>query len=269
MIGYVVVQAEATCQEADLKAYLGQYVPEYMVPARIIIVPDLPRTSSGKVDRHALPDPERTGWIEEDQQQQARTPLEALLVEIWSEVLEMEQVGIHENFFELGGHSLLIRRVLTRVQEVLQKDMPTSVIFNAPTIAEMAELISEKPAEPMDEVNALVPREHSHGAPLSFEQQRLWFLDQLLPGSCIYLIPGAQRIQGQLHSRALEQSIGALIKRHESLRTHFEDHDGEPIQVIRDHGELLLTSDRSTRTSTSGAREGNSAHGQRGEKTAV
>ena len=240
VIGYVVAQAEATCQEADLKAYLGQYVPEYMVPARLVIVPDLPRTSSGKVDRHALPDPERTGRIEQEQQQ-ARTPLEALLVEIWSEVLEMEQVGIHENFFELGGHSLLATQVLARVQERLHQEglhieLPVSLLFEAPTIAKLMERIYERLAdEPKNQENtqiALVPREHSQGASLSFEQQRLWFLDQLVPESTVYLIPGSWHLQGRMDTAILERCVAELGQRHESLRTTFVRRDGEPVQMI-------------------------------------
>ena len=143
-------------------------------------------------------------------------------------------VGICENFFELGGHSLLATQLMSRVRAVLQVDLPLRSLFEAPTVAGLAQsvervLCSERGVE----VPPLVPVSREQDLPLSFAQQRLWFLDQLEPGSSAYNIPNAVRLSGKLDTKALEQSMQELVRRHESLRTTLRTREGQPVQVIR------------------------------------
>ncbi|HEX2094370.1 MAG TPA: amino acid adenylation domain-containing protein, partial [Longimicrobiaceae bacterium] len=218
---------------AELRAHVGAHLPGYMVPSAMVALERFPLTPSGKVDRRALPAPERTadgtGYVGPG------TPTEEILAGIWAEVLGTDRVGIHDDFFDLGGHSLLATRVVSRVRRALGVELPLRALFEAPTVAGLAgrveALLREargESAPPLERVSRDRP------LPLSFAQQRLWFIDRLQPGSAAYNIPAALRLTGWLDVAALERSLTEVVRRHEALRTVFAADGEEPVQVVRD-----------------------------------
>ncbi|HEX7239634.1 MAG TPA: amino acid adenylation domain-containing protein, partial [Longimicrobiaceae bacterium] len=191
----------------------------------------LPLTAHGKVDRRALPAPEYGGA---EEYVAPRTVTEEVLAGIWGEVLGVERVGVGENFFDLGGHSLLATRVVARAQAALGTEIPLRVLFEAPTVAGLAgrvEAALREGAGVQVPPIVAVPRDGTP-LPLSFAQARLWFIDQLEPGSTTYSIPVPLRLRGALDARALAGALTGLTRRHESLRTVFATEHGEPVQVV-------------------------------------
>ncbi|MBW4497711.1 MAG: amino acid adenylation domain-containing protein [Oscillatoria princeps RMCB-10] len=233
LVAYVVPKQEPAPTWSDLRRFLFEQLPEYMVPATFVILEALPLTVNGKVDRRALPAPEFKPELQWSLVA-PRTPIEEMLASIWADVLRIELVGVHHNFFELGGHSLLTIQVISRVRDILAVELPLRNFFEAPTIAEFAELIenSLKNGQSVETLPLLsIPR--SKSIPLSFAQARLWFLDQLQPNSSLYNIPLALRLSGQLNIAALQSSINEIIQRHEAFRTNFTTgEEGQPVQII-------------------------------------
>ncbi|HEX8272558.1 MAG TPA: amino acid adenylation domain-containing protein [Longimicrobiaceae bacterium] len=229
LAAYVVGDAGADV----LREHLRRDLPEYMLPAAFVAVDALPLTPSGKLDRRALPAPD-FGSAEE-RYVAPRTPAEEVLAGIFAEVLELERVGTEQNFFHLGGHSLLAARVVARARVALGVEIPLRALFEAPTVAGLAEhaeaALREGAGVRLPPV-VPVPRDGSP-LPLSFTQQRLWFIDQLEPGSATYNLPVPLRLRGALDARALAVALTELARRHESLRTVFHAIAGEPTQVVR------------------------------------
>ncbi len=215
-------------------AFLKDRLPDYMVPSALVEIPSVPLTAHGKVDRKSLPDPTETVAPVETRLDPPRTPAEELLAGIWSEVLRVERVGRDDSFFDLGGHSLLATRVLSRLREVLQVDLPLRALFEAPTVAELAPRIEAARAAGGTELPPLLPAPRDGDLPLSFSQERLWFLEQLQPGTAVYHIPNAVRMSGTLDVAALRRSLAEVVRRHEALRTVFAVRGGRPVQVIRE-----------------------------------
>ncbi len=237
-------QEGAAPSSAELRQVLGMRLPEFMVPSAFVVLEALPETANGKVDRKALPMPEDGGPSTVDYVA-PQTPLEETLSLIWAEVLSLERVGVKDNFFELGGHSLLATQVLSRVSNELGLGLPVSSLFEEPTVHGLARGIegqrwqTEGTPTPL-----LAPVAQTSGRkqvfPQSFAQQRIWFLEQLEPGTSTYNIPSAVRLQGELDVAALEQSFNELIRRHESLRTSFTQQGGEAVQVIAQEASLSM-----------------------------
>ena len=233
LIGYVVSQQGHATSLVELRAHLRERLPEYMVPSQFVMLEELPVTPNGKVDRQALAAPDRSRAQLEGAYVAARTPEEEILVNVFQKVLRIDQVGIHDNFFELGGHSLLAMQVISNLRESFQVELPLRCLFESPTVAELAGSISR--ALQQQEAIAM-PRitkvDREEALPLSFAQQRLWFLDQLEPDSAFYNIPAAIRLYGELNVEALQRSLSEIVRRHEALRTSFRMFDGQPLQVI-------------------------------------
>jgi amino acid adenylation domain-containing protein len=241
LAAYVVGDAE----RETLQPWLRERLPEYMVPSRWLTLESLPLTANGKVDRDAL-----ARWAESVEAPPAsgetgapRTPLEELLAVVWSELLGVEQVGVTESFFDLGGHSLLATQLVSRLRSLVGLEVPLRALFEHPTVAELAGWLEEQrrgeqpPAPPL----VPVPREAREGdLPLSFAQERLWFLDQLAPGNPVYNLPLAIRLRGALHVPALAHSLGEVVARHESLRTVFAVAGSMPVQRITAPGRFSL-----------------------------
>ncbi|HEU4556335.1 MAG TPA: amino acid adenylation domain-containing protein, partial [Longimicrobium sp.] len=223
---------------ASLREHVRQSLPEYMVPGAIVVLEALPLTVNGKLDRKALPAPESRS--EEGRFAAPRTPVEEVLAGIWAEVLRLERVGVHESFFELGGHSLLAARVILRLPDVFAIELPLRALFERPTIAELAKAVEDELRKGLPVLPPVVPVERTGALPLSFAQERLWFLDRLEPGSAVYNIPVAWRLGGALDEAALERSLSEIVRRHEALRTVFREVDGSPVQVIAPFGGFTL-----------------------------
>ncbi len=225
LVAYVVPREAFSA--ADLRAYLKERLPDYMVPAALVEIPAIPLTAHGKVDRRALPDP--AGPVEAEFEA-PRTAVEELLAGIWSEVLGVERVSRDDGFFDLGGHSLLATRVLSRVRETLQAELPLSALFEAATLADLASRIEAVRAAGEGERPPLRPSPREGDLPLSFAQERLWFLERLQPGTATYNVPGAVKVGGLLDIVSLHRSLNEVVRRHEALRTVFPA--GKPAQVV-------------------------------------
>ncbi|HVR95240.1 MAG TPA: amino acid adenylation domain-containing protein [Thermoanaerobaculia bacterium] len=242
LVAYVVPSWEGASRseelETVLRAHLSDSLPQYMQPSIFIVLEALPLTPNGKVDRKALPAPaarERAGA------ETRLSEVQELLAGIWSEVLGREGIGAGDNFFDLGGHSLLATRVISRVRTVFGIELPLRATFEQPTMAGLAERVQAAMGTGGSlQVTPLVPVDRDRPLPLSFAQQRLWFIDQLKPGSPLYNISAALRIEGPLDRAVLARCLGEIVRRHEALRTVFAAPQGVPVQVIRPAEPFLL-----------------------------
>ncbi|HEX3131505.1 MAG TPA: non-ribosomal peptide synthase/polyketide synthase, partial [Thermoanaerobaculia bacterium] len=210
-----------------LRVYLASRLPDAYIPSTFVFLDELPLSPNGKVDRKALPEPDAP--VSTRERVAPSTPLERFLAGLWSETLRVE-VGIHDSFFELGGNSISGAVLVNRLQRKLGEVVPVAAIFEAPTVARMASYLS-RDRQALTPLVARVPQDGEE-LPLSFAQERLWFLDQLEPESPVYNIPVALRMTGPLDALALEQALAGLVRRHETLRTTFGFRDGSPVQIV-------------------------------------
>ena len=222
----------------ELKNYLQQKLPDYMVPSAIVVLAAMPRTANGKLDRKALPKPEAL-MPEGKQFVAAQTEQEVLLAQMWADVLKLERVGVHDDFFDLGGHSLLATQLMAKVRKVFRvENMPLRKLFENPTVRSLARAIAE---ERQEDALPIPRRKDNARAPLSYMQRRLWFLEQLGPGNSTYNLSSAVKLDGFLDVHLLELSLNAVAERHDVLRTHFEvGESGEPEQVITPSQEFKI-----------------------------
>ncbi|HZF12136.1 MAG TPA: amino acid adenylation domain-containing protein [Thermoanaerobaculia bacterium] len=227
LVAYVVGAEDRQPGTGELRSFLSEHLPEHLVPAAFVVLESLPLTPNGKVDRRALPAPQ---WSTEVSQTMPRTPVEEVLAGIFAEVLELERVGPEDDFFSLGGHSLLATLLESRLREVFGRELPLRLIFEAPTVAALAEKIAELREGPS--APRILPMPRRGDLPLSFAQQRLWFLDRLAPGNPFYNMFSAVRLIGILDVDALRRTFQKIVWRHEALRTTFSLAGDHPSQVI-------------------------------------
>ncbi len=233
LVAYLVPEPGKDPEIETIRQYLRERLPDYMIPAWYIKMDSFPLTPNGKVDRKALPAPDEDHLEREVGYQAPHTPVEELLAGIWSEVLGVERIGVKDNFFNLGGHSLLATQVISRVRKAFGVELHLRDLFEFPELGAFAERIEQVGREKSEMAPPpLKPVSREGNLPLSFAQQRLWFLDQLEPGGFFYNIPSAIRLQGKLDLEAFEASLNDLVNRHESLRTTFASVEGIPVQVI-------------------------------------
>ncbi|UFS99808.1 non-ribosomal peptide synthetase [Nocardia huaxiensis] len=226
LVAYVVAAPDAEIGPGQLKRAVARKLPSYMVPSAIIALVDLPRTANGKLDREALPAPQPI----EGKHAAPDGPVEQAVAAAFAEVLEIEQVWRDDDFFALGGNSLIATRVVARLGAALETAVPVRALFDAPTVAELAQLIGS--GELADRPRP-GPRPRPERIPLSAAQQRMWFLNRYDPGSPVYNIPGAFEIAGTLDITALRAAIDDVVARHETLRTVYPiGPDGVPCQRI-------------------------------------
>jgi amino acid adenylation domain-containing protein len=242
LVAYVLADDTHSTTATELRAFLKQKLPDYMVPSAFVIIDSMPLTATGKLDRNALPAPEQAQPKLSQAYLAPRTPIEEILAAIWEQFFRVDRVGVHDDFFDLGGHSLLATQVVSRIRNTLGVDLPLRALFETHTIAGLADRIEEAikneqgpQAPPIEAVS------HNDGIPLSFAQQRLWFLDQFEPGSPLYNIHTAVSINGPLNVTVLEQSLGEILRRHEILRTTFNIVGGQVVQTIHPTSEWRLT----------------------------
>ena len=204
---------------------------------RQLQLPALRQTDSREIDLERLrtSHEDRAGsGLPESSSVAPRTEVEKLLADIWMEVLSVKQVSAYDNFFELGGHSLLAMKVISRIQRAFQQEVPMRMLFEAPTLALLAERIETgRAGARSDAMLRIQPVPRTEPLPLSFAQQRVWFLDQLEPGSTLYTVPFAVRMEGHLEVSALERSLNEVVARHEALRTTFSSPTKAPSVVRR------------------------------------
>jgi amino acid adenylation domain-containing protein/non-ribosomal peptide synthase protein (TIGR01720 family) len=215
-----------------LRAFLREHLPASMLPSHVVMLSALPLTSSGKVDRRALPPaPVEQNPMENPDQQRWHDPVDDLLTDIWQALLPAPHIHAHDNFFALGGHSLLAMQVLARVRLHLGLDLPLRTLFEAPTLAAFsAQVHHHLHATPTTPLPPLRPTARTTPPPLSYAQERLWFLEQLEPGQSTYHIPLILRLHGPLLPTALQASLHTLETRHEVLRLHLVEHEGQTVQ---------------------------------------
>ncbi|MFP2964321.1 condensation domain-containing protein, partial [Myxococcus sp. 1LA] len=205
-----------------------------MVPSAYVVLEALPLTPNGKVDRKGLPAPVEQTRTPGGDYEAPRTPAEALLAGVFSQVLGTSRIGLKDNFFELGGHSLLATQVVSRIRSAFGIELPLRDVFEAPTLSALTERV-ERAVRSGGTLAAPPLKPRADGSlilPPSFAQQRLWLLDQMEPGSVSYNVPAVLRVEGPLDAKVLQRSFQELVRRHESLRTTFSTRDGKPVQVI-------------------------------------
>ena len=263
LVAYFVTAARQVPTVSELMRFLARMLPDYMIPVAFVRLDSMPLNPQNKVDRAALPSPAETRPDLDTPFMAPRGDEEREVADIWAEVLGIDRVGIQDNFLELGGHSLAAARIVTRVTEKFHLELPLQVLFDSPTVEKMALVITEnqstghksgehgsKPSNdamparsvetaigftpfPKEDLERSIPEQSQEGfLPLSYSQQRLWFLDQLDPGSFTYNLFFACRLKGDLNVDALEQSFNEIIRRHEILRTVFKNTGGEPYQIV-------------------------------------
>jgi amino acid adenylation domain-containing protein len=225
----------------SLREYLHERLAGPVVPSAFVMMEKLPRTMSGKIDRRALPDlKDRTGRGE---YVPPRTGTEQIVADIWAGILGLPKISLHDNFFELGGHSLLATQVMVRVRKIMGVELPLRALFENPTVAKLATHIdSAAPGSTTASLPPILPVSRDRELPLSFSQQRLWFLEQLKPGDPLYHSFQALLITGPLDVKALELSLNEVIRRHEVLHTVFDTVDGDPVQRIQPFTPMALRS---------------------------
>ncbi|MFO0760427.1 MAG: amino acid adenylation domain-containing protein, partial [Byssovorax sp.] len=236
------VEGAATITAASLRSLAQEKLPEAMVPSAFVRLDALPLTPNGKVDRKSLPVPEKSA-IEGRAPALPQGPIEEGLVSIFAEVLKQpaESVGAHDSFFELGGHSLLAMQAISRIRAAFEVELPLRAVFEAPTPSALGRRIEEALRSRHGLSLPPLVREPAGGdRPLSFAQERLWFLDQLSPGDASYNTHLAMQLGGALDIEALGRALTELVRRHEALRTTFFAEGGKPVQIIHDAAAVPL-----------------------------
>ncbi len=238
---YIVPKQDQHVNAQALREHLRQSLPEYMVPSAFVVLEEFPLTPNGKIDRRALPDPLTHRIDLQRAYQPPRTPTEETLANIFAEILNIEQVGANDHFFELGGHSLLATQLISRIRDALGVELPLKILFEHPVVEELAKAIDRLNTQPSaEELPPITRVERTPPLPLSFAQQRLWFLYQLQPNDASYNIPAAFKVKGPLKIDLLQKVFDEIARRHETLRTLFKTVEGQPQLEILPHSPIKI-----------------------------
>jgi len=212
-----------------LRAALAKALPEYMLPAAFVTLAAWPLTPNGKLDRRALPSPDGEAFVQREYEP-PQGPVEQALAEIWTELLRIERVGRRDHFFEIGGHSLLAMQLTSRVRQRLGQELELASVFASPVLSDLAERVAQAEASTLPPIRT---GQRPAALPLSFAQQRLWFLAQMgEEANAAYHVPGGLRLRGALDEVALQAALDRIVQRHEVLRTRFGLEQGQPVQII-------------------------------------
>ncbi|MFI9272171.1 non-ribosomal peptide synthase/polyketide synthase [Kitasatospora sp. NPDC052896] len=235
LVAHVVGGADraAAPPAADLRAHLERLLPAYMVPAAYVPVAAMPLTANGKLDRRALPAPGPDGFATGHDRTAPRTRAERLVAAAWTDVLDTDEVGADDDFFALGGDSILAVRVTSRLRAAFGADVSPRLLFTHPTLSDLAAALGDPAGTGSSPADVIPAADPDAEPPLSYAQQRLWFLDRFEPGSTEYTTLSALRLRGPLDVGALGTALDALVARHEALRTTYAEQDGRARQVVR------------------------------------
>jgi amino acid adenylation domain-containing protein len=235
LIGYVVAGQPSVSLLTELRDYLREKLPHFMIPSSFVILDYFPLTPNGKIDRSALPAPEGSRAELIESFSEPRTEIEQLVAQTWREVLNAEKIGIHGNFFELGGHSLMAVQIVSRLRDAFNREIPLRAFFEAPTVARLtAKLENVIRAGEGRELPPIVRVPRNQPLPLSMNQEHLWHLDQMIPGTHFFNMPYVYHLRGDLNVGALGKTLREIVRRHEALRTVFVKVDRRPVQIIKD-----------------------------------
>ena len=234
LVAYIIPAGENSVASRELRNAIAQSLPDYMVPGYFVAMESFPLTPNGKVDRKAFPAPDADRPELANEYLAPRDDDEQRLTAIWSEVLRLDRVGIDDNFFELGGDSLKVAQVATRVRDEFGVDMALRALFENPTVASLVPVITS--TEAASEAFAELPMaqvQRAEPIPLSFAQERVWFLNQLNPDNLAYNFIARMDFSGELDVAALEKTLEEILRRHEGYRTTYPTLDGRPVQVVQ------------------------------------
>jgi amino acid adenylation domain-containing protein/non-ribosomal peptide synthase protein (TIGR01720 family) len=246
MVAYLVPEGSLTAlgpalSVQEVRATLSRTLPGYMIPSEFVLIEEMPRNSSGKLDRKSLPAPDSMRVPPKLPATSARNLVEEIMCGIWDDVLAREHTGVEDNFFEVGGHSLIATKVILRVREAFQIDLPLRVLFEHPTPSALARFIEAEEGSTALCLTQPIQRTPRTGElELSFAQQSLWFVQELAAGASNYNCPFALDLRGPLRRGALERTLDEIVRRHEVLRTRFPAVDGSPVQIIEPMTGLTL-----------------------------
>src|SRR5258708_6924318 len=231
LAAYVVCDGESATA-ADLRSYLADILPDYMVPSVVILLPALPLTVHGKVDYSALPEPGSLVYLNAQQYAPPRSQREELLAAIWAEILGTERIGVYDSFFELGGHSIVAVQMISRIREMFGVEVPVRLFFDSPTIAGLAHSMDTVSSSEMAAPGSIPPSDRGGDIQLSFGQQEMWLIRQLEPESAAYNLPFVLRLRGVVQPEKLRNALFRVTERHESLRTAFRLAGDVPVQRV-------------------------------------
>ncbi|AUS79765.1 non-ribosomal peptide synthetase [Actinoalloteichus sp. AHMU CJ021] len=234
LVAYGVPAPNSSPSTDDIHRFLSVRLPTHLLPSSVVLLPELPTTTSGKVDRNALPDPDERGRRPRAGLDRPRGEVERVVAATWEAVLGVERIGATDNFFELGGDSIRTIQVVSRLRRAFDVNLSPQVVFAEPTVRGLARLVDRSGA-------ARIPaRTRSGATPQSYAQQRLWFLHAFQPGGSEYNSRIVLRLDGPLHAEPLRQALATLAARHEALRTTFDSAEGHAVQVIHPEGTIPL-----------------------------
>ena len=236
LVGYIV--ADQTFNREEILSYLKNRLPDYMIPSVLMEIKSFPLTANGKVDRKALPDPDDSG-LPGNEYVAPRNETEEKLAALWQDILEVAQVGINDDFFELGGHSLLAVRLVSAIRKAFVVEMPIGDIFDYPTVSLLAARLGNQSNTSVLPVIVKAKPPANGRIPLSFSQERIWFMHQL-SGSLEYHVPSVVRLTGSINKDALAATLKNIVQRHEILRTVYIENEGEPYQHVMDSYDCQL-----------------------------
>ncbi|MFN8008648.1 MAG: amino acid adenylation domain-containing protein [Terriglobia bacterium] len=241
LVAYVLHHQNTVPTSAELRQFLKEKLPDYMIPSAFVSLERFPLTTNGKIDRRALPDPGGTRSALESAYVAPKTEVEKTITAVWQELLGLDRIGIYDNFFELGGHSLLATQVISRLQKRFGVQFTLHSFFAAPTIESIATAVDSALRKgKKDQAQPIGTVSRGQDLPLSYAQERVWFMDQFEPDSAFYNIPAALRLKGPLQFSLLERSLQGIIQRHEALRTTFDQVQGIATQRIAARLDLTL-----------------------------
>ncbi len=232
LVAYFVPIAGETITVEQLRTFLTEQLPDYMIPSAFVEMESFPLTPNGKVNRRALPEPTTSRPELGQTFVEPRTPTEEILAGIWRDVLGLEQVGIYDNFFDLGGHSLLATQVIALTRKAFGIELPLLSLFESPAIAPLAQKIATAKAPDRQELSLKRLPSQDEPIPISLTQLELWFFDQFYPGNSIYNLPLVYRITGALNETALSESLREIVRRHETLRSTFQVKNGQVVYAV-------------------------------------